>query len=120
MRGIDYRSADTSMTLVVAKSFENHREAIQGFNRVGRFGDSCCRVKFNEVQLVDKKLEMLYNASLMKFITEMQKKPLTLKPISVKVAKTEKSKKTSLPKSTTTYVSKILGQRRTQLLMGQS
>lgn len=109
MRGIDYRSADTSMTLVVAKSFENQREAIQGFNRVGRFGDSCCRVRFNEVQLVDKKLEMLYNANIMKFIMEMQKKPLTLKPVTVKVAKIEKPKTKLLPKPTSTYVSNILG-----------
>lgn len=29
------------MTLVIAKSFINRRDAIQGFNRVGRFGDKC-------------------------------------------------------------------------------
>ena len=39
MRGIDYRSASVRMTLVLAKSFENMREAMQGYNRVGRFGD---------------------------------------------------------------------------------
>jgi hypothetical protein len=28
MRGIDYRAADVTMTLAIAKSFENQREAI--------------------------------------------------------------------------------------------
>ena len=84
MRGIDYRSAGASLTLIIAKPFENQREAVQGFNRVGRFGDTCCRVRFSEVQLVDKKLEMMYNASLMKFVSEMQKKPITLKAVIVK------------------------------------
>jgi hypothetical protein len=79
MRGIDYRSTNATMTLVIAKSFENQREAIQGFNRVGRFGDACCRVRFSDTPLVDKKMEMLYNASLMKFVCEMQKKPIVLK-----------------------------------------
>ena len=84
MRGIDYRSPDACMTLVIAKPFENQREAVQSFNRVGRFGDTCCRVRFSEVQLVDKKQEMMYNASLMKFVSEMQKKPITLKAVIVK------------------------------------
>ena len=39
---------------------------------------------FSEVQLVDKKLEIMYNASLMKFVSEMQKKPITLKAVIVK------------------------------------
>lgn len=39
MRGLDYRSKNVKMALVIAKSFENQREAVQGFNRVGRFGD---------------------------------------------------------------------------------
>ena len=103
MRGIDYKSVTARMTLVVAKPFENQREAIQGFNRVGRFDDKCSRVRFSEISLVDKKLEMKYNASLMKFVTEMQKKPLTLKPITVKTAKvktalTKQAAKTDLPK----------------------
>ena len=108
MRGMDYRSKDAIITLFIGKSFENQREAVQGFNRVGRFDDICSRVRFSDVQLIDKRLEMLYNANLMKFITEMQNKPLTLKPVTVKVAKTEKVKTTSLPKPTT-YVSKALG-----------
>lgn len=39
MRGIDYRSENAKMTLIVAKSFANKREAMQGYCRVGRFGD---------------------------------------------------------------------------------
>lgn len=44
MRGLDYRSDDIPITLVVAKSFDNKREAAQGLSRVGRFGDACNRV----------------------------------------------------------------------------
>jgi hypothetical protein len=49
MRGIDYRSPGATLTLVIAKSFPNMREAIQGFNRVGRFGDVGKRVIFKGV-----------------------------------------------------------------------
>lgn len=41
MRGIDYRSKAAKMTLLIARSFDNQREGIQGSNRVGRFGDEC-------------------------------------------------------------------------------
>ena len=44
MRGLDYRSKSVRMALVIAKSFENQREAIQGYNRVGRYDDSCIRI----------------------------------------------------------------------------
>ncbi len=45
MRGLDYRSSDKiQMTLIVAKSFNNKREAMQGYHRVGRLGDKCLRV----------------------------------------------------------------------------
>jgi hypothetical protein len=49
MRGFDYRSSLLHITLVIAKSFTNKRDAIQGFNRVGRFGDKCRREKFTDV-----------------------------------------------------------------------
>jgi hypothetical protein len=39
IRGFDYRVKDIGITLVLAKSFAFDREAIQGLNRVGRFGD---------------------------------------------------------------------------------
>jgi len=46
MRGLDYRSSVNGIliSLVISKSFVNKREAIQGFYRVGRFGDKCWRV----------------------------------------------------------------------------
>jgi hypothetical protein len=92
MRGIDYRSSEVAITLVIAKSFENQCEAMQGFSRVGRREDLCKRVKFSEVPLVDKKQEAIYNAKLMKFISETQKNPMVLKQIVVKAAAVPKSK----------------------------
>ena len=41
MRGINYRAPLNGISLLVAKSFENVREADQGMKRVGRFGDPC-------------------------------------------------------------------------------
>jgi hypothetical protein len=41
MRGIDYRAPLNGITLIVAKSFENAREADQGLKRVGRRDDPC-------------------------------------------------------------------------------
>lgn len=43
------------MALVIDQSFENLREAIQGYNRVGRFEDQCKRIRFDGVTLVDQK-----------------------------------------------------------------
>ena len=53
MRGYDYRSSGAVMTLVIDRSFENFREAIQGYHRVGRFGDICKRIRFSDVTLID-------------------------------------------------------------------
>jgi hypothetical protein len=44
MRGLDYRSAAVPMHLIIAKSFDTERGALQGLNRVGRFGDRCVRI----------------------------------------------------------------------------
>lgn len=52
------------MTLLIAKSFENKREAMQGFARVGRFGDKCKRIRFSDVEIIDKNKEFLYTARL--------------------------------------------------------
>ena len=68
---------------------------------------------FSEVQLVDKRQEMIYNASLMKFVSEMQKKPITLKAVIVKPVQTAKPKMNAQPKPTTAYISHSLGQKRT-------
>jgi hypothetical protein len=89
MRGLDYRSKSVKITKVLAKSFENKREAIQGFNIVGRFGDNCPRVKFNGVEIIDKEMSRYYTAKLFRFYAEIQKKKkhLVLKPVPVKKAK---------------------------------
>jgi hypothetical protein len=42
------------MTHVIAKSLVNRRDAIQGFNRVERFGDKCSREMFTDVEIKEK------------------------------------------------------------------
>ena len=51
MRGVDYRSDIQGIVLVVDKSFETRRDALQGLTRVGRFGDECVRILVKEVEL---------------------------------------------------------------------
>lgn len=46
------------MALVVDQSFANLREAIQGYNRVGRFGDQCKRVRFSDAVLIDQQASL--------------------------------------------------------------
>ena len=53
MRGFDYRAQTKGITLVLAAPFANQREAMQGLNRVGRFGDPCKRVILRNTSLVD-------------------------------------------------------------------
>ena len=53
MRGIDYRSKDLPLTLVMAKSFLCKRDALQGFNRVGRFTDKGIRARFTDTPILD-------------------------------------------------------------------
>jgi hypothetical protein len=54
MRGIDYRCEKVAMTLVVAKPFDSVREWLQGKNRVCIFGDAGRRVRFSDVELIDR------------------------------------------------------------------
>jgi hypothetical protein len=54
MRGLDYRSATVPIHLIIAKSFDTERGALQGLNRVGRFGDRCTRVRFTDTALINK------------------------------------------------------------------
>ncbi len=65
MRGIDYRSPVVGITLIVAKSFENSREADQGLKRVGRQDDPCQRIRVASVPLIDPVLENAYNVRLL-------------------------------------------------------
>ena len=70
MRGLDYRSSIDGIliSLLIAKSFQNKREAIQGYHRVGRFGDKCYRVAFMDVDLIDAKAELTYKLNALKFL----------------------------------------------------
>jgi hypothetical protein len=51
---------------------------------VGRFGDSCTRIRFADIQVIDKKAELQSNAKLFKFASELSKKNIQLKPVAVK------------------------------------
>lgn len=70
MRGIDYR-CDGKMTLAIAKSFTNMREAMQGYKRVGRQDDKCLRVLFKDVPLVDPIALKAQKLKAIKFIASM-------------------------------------------------
>jgi len=72
------------MTLIIAKSFDNKREAMQGYHRVGRFGDKCLRVIFKDNPLIDTKALTTYKMNAFKFVSAMAKKPVIMKPITVK------------------------------------
>ena len=53
--------------------------------RVGRFGDPCKRIRFSDVELVDKKQQLVYNAKLLKYVADLKKK-VVVRPIKVKAA----------------------------------
>ena len=72
MRGIDYRSASGSITLIVAAPFDNYREAMQALHRVGRYEDTCVRLLVAGIQLIDKKLEHEYNGRLSAFLNPVK------------------------------------------------
>jgi len=118
MRGLDYRSYSTKLSLIIAKSFENKREAIQGFNRVGRFGDSFTRVRFDDVEIVDKIKALAYTSKLFRFFAEMQKRKahLKLKPVVVKKAKSVTATTAVVP---TRNIQSNMGQKRVGLLLNK-
>jgi hypothetical protein len=78
MRGVDYRSSK-GITLIIAASFANQRQAMQGLNRVGRFGDPCKRYIAKGVDLVDLDQNRSYIASLNQFLSKNQKYVITAK-----------------------------------------
>jgi hypothetical protein len=84
MRGLDYRSETAKMSLVIAASFENMREAMQGYHRVGRFGDPCQRVSFKDVPLINAKEQSAYKLRAFRFITAMEQKPVSMKQPTIK------------------------------------
>lgn len=116
MRGIDYRSETVKMTMVFAKPFENMREAMQGYHRVGRFGDACQRVQFKDVPLIDIKAETQYKQSAFKFISAMQAKKVQVKAIAAKQIIVPAAKPNVVPK----YQSTKLGQKRTNAMLTQA
>lgn len=74
MRGMDYRAPLNGITLIVAASFENYREAVQGLCRVGRYSDPCERICIESIPLVSVALETEYYGRLGKFIAAHSKK----------------------------------------------
>ena len=71
MRGIDYRSPQYGITLIVTKSFENAREADQGLKRVGRQDDPCARIILKNVPLINPTMEDAYNVRLLKSLRKI-------------------------------------------------
>lgn len=65
MRGIDYRASTLGISLIITMPFANTREAQQGLNRVGRFGDPCKRYIVKGIELVDKKQDQQYRIGLL-------------------------------------------------------
>jgi hypothetical protein len=90
MRGVDYRVKNASLTLLVAKSFSNPSEMMQGLCRVGRFGDICERFVLNNVQLYDKETAIAHARSLFQYLDEMN-------PVA-KAAKVQELKSQQCPK----------------------
>jgi hypothetical protein len=104
MRGFDYRAPTKGITLIIATSFEHHRQAVQGLNRVGRFGDPCKRLILKDIALVDENKERAYQSVLFQYLNKIQKnkvqfkskeepKTVTTTTINVPVSATIKSKK---------------------------
>ncbi len=62
------------MTLVIDRYFETLRDAIQGCNCVGRFGDACKRVRFNDVKLIDKESPFIHKCMLQRSLIQLEKK----------------------------------------------
>jgi hypothetical protein len=67
IRGIDYRSPNAKLTLVIARSFVHERDYLQGVKRVGRFNDPSTIVRFDDVPLIDAKFSQQYKAKLFEF-----------------------------------------------------
>ena len=64
MRGVDYRAPKKGIHLLIMRSFEHTRAAMQGLGRVGRANDRCRRYLLADVKLVDYGLELRYLTQL--------------------------------------------------------
>jgi hypothetical protein len=83
MGGLNYRSPTCVMALVIDRSFETLRDAIQGYNCVGRFWDACKRIRFNDVKLIEG---IFISSSLMHSpgsLTQLEKKSSLRPPIGL-------------------------------------
>jgi hypothetical protein len=74
MRGLDYRAPILGVTLILAASFANKREALQGLKRVGRFGDPSVVVSIEDIPLIDKEKESHYHTILFAYLFEQENK----------------------------------------------
>ena len=70
LRGDDYRS-HIGITLIVAKSFDHERDAIQAMNRVGRWDEPFRRIVAGDIAIVDSKSAFAYSTALNKFNNDM-------------------------------------------------
>ena len=70
MRGLNYRSSEAGVLLLVLRSFQHQREANQAAYRVGRNGDACKRQVPEWLMVVDGQAEEKYKASLHAFMRE--------------------------------------------------
>jgi hypothetical protein len=84
MRGIDYRSRNVAMHLIIARSFDTERDALQGLNRVGRFGDSCTRTMFANVELIDKRASLINRGKIQKFLAAADTQKVQVKATKIK------------------------------------
>jgi hypothetical protein len=53
MSGDDLRVKENGITLIIVKSFSSERGAQKGLARVGRFAESCTRIKLKNIELAD-------------------------------------------------------------------
>jgi hypothetical protein len=84
MRGIGYRSKSLPITLAIAQSFPSKRDALPGFNRVGRFRDLCKRARFSDTPILDFAQEKQMSLKPFKLVTILKKMQVQLKPLSYK------------------------------------
>ena len=58
MRSFNYRAPLKGIILIIARSFPNTRQGIQGHGRVGRYDEPCERYILEGVKLIDRDLDI--------------------------------------------------------------
>ena len=81
MRGLDFRTLETGIALFICTSFEHQRDAIQGLNRVGRFGEQCTRYLVDGVALIDEKRSSAHCAKVFNQIAASAEKVKAKAPV---------------------------------------